>query len=62
MVGRALERAALAFRIEIMEPDVRIGDGRLLEIFIDAAAAAIEAAFQLDRDAGAVRRFLILDR
>ena len=36
-----------------MNRDVRIGDRRLFQIFVHAAAAALIAAFQLDRDARA---------
>ena len=37
---------------------VRVGDGGLFEIFVDAGPAALEAGFDGDRDFGAVRRFV----
>ncbi len=55
LVGRALDsRASLLFGIVVVQRDVRIGDRRLLEIFVDAAAAADELRLQLDRHARAV--------
>ena len=45
-------RAAVG--IGVMDRHVRIGDGRLFEVFVDAAPAALVAGFQLDGHPGAV--------
>ena len=42
--------------IGVMDRHVRIGDGGLFEIVVDAAAAALVAGLQLDRDPRAVLR------
>src|SRR5207247_7421053 len=47
-----------ALRIDVMNRDVRIGNRRLFQILIDAAAAAYESAFQLDRNARAASQFV----
>ena len=39
---------------------MRIGDGRLLQIFVDAAAAALVRPFQFDRHARAVDIFVAI--
>ena len=44
-----------------MDRHVRVGDGRLFEIIVDAAAAALVLAFQLDGHARAVVRVDPLD-
>ena len=44
-----------------MDRHVRIGDGRLFEILVDAAAAALVAGLQLDRDPRAVVQLDPLD-
>ena len=44
----------VAVGIDVMDRHVRIGDGGLFEIIVDAAAAALVAGLQLDRDARAV--------
>ena len=65
LVGRArvdpfVGRLA-ALGIEVVQRDVRIGDRRLLQVLVDAAAAADEAAFELDRHARAVIQLDPLD-
>ena len=44
-----------------MHRDVRIGDGRLFEVVVDAAAAALVPGLQLDGDPRAVVDFDPLD-
>ena len=53
--GRAGEVALVAIGIDVVQRDVRIGDRRLREILVDAAAAADVLGFQLDRHPRAVR-------
>src|SRR5688572_18373780 len=49
--------AAAIFRIHVMNGDVRVGDRRLLEVFVHAAAPPLIAAFEFDRDSrSAVQR------
>src|SRR5208282_2112086 len=60
-VGDARAVPYLAIGIGVMQRDVRIGHGRLLEILVDAAAAALVAGFQFDRHARAVIDFVPLD-
>ena len=49
-----VEAASLPSRIEVVDRDVRIGDGGLLEVLVHAAAAALVAGLQLDGHARAV--------
>ncbi len=56
--GRALVVRFLPFGVFVMKRDVRIGDRRLFEIFVDAAAAALKLRFQFDGDARAALHFL----
>ena len=44
----------VAVGIGVMDRHVRVGDGGLFEIIVDAAAAALVAGLQLDRDPRAV--------
>ena len=43
-----------AVGVEVVDRHVRIGDGRLFEVFVHAAPAALIAGLQLDRHPGAV--------
>ncbi len=49
-----------SFGIDVVDSDVRIGDGGLFEIVVDAAAAAHITSFQLDRHAGSAAHFLVM--
>ena len=51
--GRATVGGLAAFGIDVVQRHVRIGDRRLLQVIVDAAAAALVFPFQLDRDARA---------
>ncbi len=55
--GAAVVAGFIPFGVLVMQRDVRVGDGGLLQVFIDAAAAAEVATFQLDGDAGAALHF-----
>src|SRR5262245_4660958 len=51
-----------ALRIDVMDRHVRVGDRRLLQILIHAAAAANVTAFQFDRYARSASNFRMLMR
>ncbi len=53
-VGRSHVRLLFAVRVLVVQRDVRVGDGRLLQVFVDAAAAPVILGFQLDRHSRAV--------
>ena len=54
VVGGPLQNPLRSIRPLEVEAGMGIGDRRLLEIFLDAAAAALELRLHLDRHAGAV--------
>src|SRR4029079_569582 len=61
LIEDAVLRGIRAVRIAIMERDVRVRDRRLIEIFVDTAAAADELGFELDRHTRAVRSIFPLN-
>src|SRR5207249_7854030 len=57
--SRSRVRRLTAIRIDVVNRNVRIGNRRLFEVLIDAAAPAHEAALQLDRHASAASKFMM---
>src|SRR3954470_11806550 len=61
LVEDAVFRRVAVIRIAIVERDVRIGDRRLIEVLVDAAATASELGFKFDRDTRPVINFVPFD-